>query len=153
MSRLLEKNTKKLSEILPAIHGFFHNITIKVSKVEEIPIAQYRVLVILSKLGDVTVNELKEHLGIAQSSASGIIERLEKSKLVKKVDNPADRRQTLIRLTKKATKKIETRYTAMNEVYTSLLQSLSAEDQEELISSYEKIDKIINKIIINTKSK
>lgn len=46
-----------------------------------------------------TLKELSERLGFAQSTVSGIVERLEQKGLVRRLTDPADRRRTRIEVT------------------------------------------------------
>lgn len=54
----------------------------------------------------VTVGELSERLRIAPHSAVGLVDRLEGGKLVKRTPSDQDRRQVLVRLTKKGQSKL-----------------------------------------------
>ena len=46
-----------------------------------------------------TLKELCERMGLAQSTVSGIVERLERKRLVRRLKDPADRRRTRIEVT------------------------------------------------------
>lgn len=49
----------------------------------------------------ITLKELSERMGLAQSTVSGIVERLEQKKLVNRLTDPTDRRRTRIAITER----------------------------------------------------
>ncbi len=49
----------------------------------------------------ITLKELSERMGLAQSTVSGIVERLEQKKLVNCLTDPTDRRRTRIAITER----------------------------------------------------
>ena len=102
MNKISEENIDRLAKIFPGIMHFFHNIAGQVSRVGEFSLAQYRVLMLLYSRGSLNINELKNELGIAQSSASGMIDRLMAQELVIRDKLPTDRRITVLKLTNKA---------------------------------------------------
>ena len=146
MAKKLDKNIQKLGSIFPEIQRFFHNLSAEVSKTGDFTIAQYRVLSLMSYFGKMTVNDLKNHLNIAQSSASGIVDRLEQIGLLKKSINSADKRVTELELTAKAKKILAQKVESMDNVYKKILESLNEDDQNEFINSFEKLLILVHKI-------
>jgi len=146
MSNQTEKNIQRLGIIFPEIQRFFHNLSVEVSKTGDFTIAQYRVLSLLSHFGKMTVNDLKNHLNIAQSSASGIVDRLEQIGLLKRSTSITDKRVTQLELTGKAKKILLQNVESMDNVYKKILESLNEDDQNEMINSFEKLLQLIHKI-------
>lgn len=66
---------------------------------EAITITQFRTLVVLGSRPDLTQNQLAGHLGVNASTAMRMINRLLKTGLVSRRENPGDRRETLLTLT------------------------------------------------------
>lgn len=64
-----------------------------------ITMAQLKVLMLLSVVGEQRMSDLASHLGVSQSTASGLVERLVDGGLAQRRDDAADRRQVLISLT------------------------------------------------------
>ena len=146
MSKKLETNIQKLGSVFPEIQRFFHNLSIEVSKTGEFTIAQYRVLSLLNHFGKMTVNDLKKHLNIAQSSASGIVDRLEQTGLLKKTAGSNDKRVTELELSAKAKKILSRKVELMDDVYRKILKSLNEKDQAEFVRSFETLFKLVQKI-------
>ncbi len=146
MARNTEKNIRELANIFPQIQRFFHSISIEVSKTGEFTIAQYRVLSLLELFGKMTVNDLKDNLNIAQSSASGLVDRMEQLGLLKRDTGAKDKRVTELTLTPKAKKILKRKNDSMEDVYRSLLETLSYSDQKIFVESFENLLKLIGKI-------
>ena len=146
MTRKTEKNIQKLTSIFPQIQRFFHSVSIEISKTGEFTIAQYRVLSLLEHFGKMTINDLKEQLNIAQSSASGLVDRLEQLELIKRNTGLKDKRVTELTLTAKAKKILRNKTDSMESVYRIILESLSNSDQKIFVESFENLLNLIKKI-------
>ena len=146
MSQRTEKNIQILAGIFPEIQRFFHNVSIQVSKTGEFTLAQYRVLSLLEHFEKMTVNDLKNHLNMAQSSASGLVERLEQLGLIKKKTDARDKRVTELTLTAKAKRILRKRADSMVGVYRKILGPLSYKDQKLFLDSFENLKNLIKKI-------
>lgn len=64
-----------------------------------VTMAQMRVLMLLNALGEVRMSEAASALGVSQSTASGLVDRLVDAGLVARHGDDRDRRQVLIGLT------------------------------------------------------
>jgi DNA-binding MarR family transcriptional regulator len=78
--------------------------TLAGSRMPELPdssvtMAQMKVLMLLSSLGELRMSELATDLHISQSTASGLVERLVESGLVMRRGDEHDRRQVIVCLT------------------------------------------------------
>ncbi len=141
-----DQNVKKLAAIFPRIQRFFHNISIEVSKTGEFTIAQYRALNLLDHSGQMTVNDLKTQLNIAQSSASGLVDRLEQLGLIKRKAGENDKRVTELNLSSKAKKILKKNNDSMDEVYKNILGQLDYNDQKLFIDSFKNLLNLIEKL-------
>lgn len=66
--------------------------------------AQGRILFVLWERDDIPISELSEKTGLAKTTLTGMLDRLEKSGHTVRALDPADRRAVRIRLTKNARK-------------------------------------------------
>jgi MarR family transcriptional regulator, organic hydroperoxide resistance regulator len=55
----------------------------------------------LSRLGKMKINELSKHLGLSNSTVSGIIDRLEKQEMVERIRSDEDKRVVYVSLSSK----------------------------------------------------
>lgn len=146
MSKKTDQNIKQLALIFPSIQRFFHNISIEVSKTGEFTIAQYRALSLLDHFRQMTVNDLKSHLNIAQSSASGLVERLEQLGLIERKSDKKDKRVTVLNLSPKAKKILKKNNDSMDGVYKNILEQMDYNDQKLFIDSFRNLTRLIEKM-------
>lgn len=137
--------------VLPMMH-FFHNLMLDASKDATFSLPQYRVIMLLSRSGPLSISELKEQLKTAQSTVSEMAERLVQQGLLKREKSPADRRKTLYQLTEKARKQIANHKTTMHERLASVLDAFESQDQEQFIQAFEEIADLIQKLHERTPS-
>ncbi len=146
MKKQTKSDINKLAMIFPKLQRFFHNLSIEVSRTGDFTIAQYRVLSLLDYYGKMTVNQLKKHLKIAQSSTSGIADRLEQSGYLKKYSSDTDRRVAIIELTYKAKKLLNRKMYPLDKVYRNILDKLDEEEQKDFVALFEKLLFYVEKI-------
>ncbi|NOX87536.1 MAG: MarR family transcriptional regulator [Calditrichaeota bacterium] len=139
------KYIQEIAKIFPALMRYFHNVAGEISRIGDFSLAQYRILMILYHRGTLTIGDLKQMLGNAQSSVSEMIARMEEQGLVKRDKNPKDRRQTLLSLTKKASHLIEIRKEKMNDVYYKFLEGKSEEEQADLVETLRHLQQLLEK--------
>lgn len=101
---------------------------------------QMLVLTALSEEGTMPISRLARYVGSANSTVSGIVDRLEKMKLVERIRSEDDRRVIYVGLTEEyraARKKGETTVSAY---LTKQLKQLSAQEMYEIRLAMEKLD-------------
>ena len=105
--------------------------------------AQYRLLMLLTDKGPMTVSEFKRYMGIAQSTASELISRLVDQGYVTKKKAEDDRRKTIFELAPKAKQVLSRRHKEMEMIYQKVLDPLSEQDQLKLIEAFETIAELL----------
>lgn len=123
---------------LPVMH-MFHQFASEVVKSTNFSLAQYRVLMLVHRRGSMSINQLKDSLNIAQSTASEMIDRLVRQNLLHREKDPADRRVTIFMLTPKTQRIINDHLTSMVNIHKKILEPLSPEEQEELVQAFETV--------------
>jgi DNA-binding MarR family transcriptional regulator len=127
------KNDKKIIEELFDVGQKIKDVHIKLNPLilkSEITITQWWALYCIDQRVTTTLKEFSNDLKIAQSSASGLINRLVKQNLVDRIIPDADRRKTFISLTKRGKKILETHTDKSKIIYERLVETLSAEEQK-----------------------
>ncbi len=143
MNQNADIEKKFAAAFLEAMHAF-HNLAGKVIKTGEIPLAQYRLLMLLQAKGPMTIKQLTQRLGVAQSTASELCVRtMEAGYIIKQQDN-ADRRRTLYKLSPKAVALMKKRRRQMNKIYRTALEGLDTAEQQELIKAFETISRLLD---------
>ncbi|OGB68335.1 MAG: hypothetical protein A2Y94_15730 [Caldithrix sp. RBG_13_44_9] len=130
----------------------FHNLAGEVVKLTDFSLAQYRVIMLVYRHGSMSINDLKQALNIAQSTASEMIDRLIQQRALKKQINPNDRRITLFTLTPASRRKIEQHLSSIRNIYHKILTPLSAQEQKKLLEAFETILSLLQKETQVTKS-
>ena len=64
--------------------------------------AQGRILFVLWEKDDIPISELAKQTGLAKTTLTSMLDRMEKQELIERIYSPADRRTVRIRLTKTA---------------------------------------------------
>ncbi len=78
------------------------NELLRNAKVTEFNGAQGTILYTLWNKNEMSIKEISNYTGLAKTSLSSMLERMEKQNLIEKVNNNDDKRSTIIRLTDKA---------------------------------------------------
>jgi DNA-binding MarR family transcriptional regulator len=82
--------------------------------------------------GVTTPSELSRYTGLSSGSTTAMIDRLEKSGLVKRQSNPNDRRGTLIVIDREAALNVRPLFTSVRVAQNQLLDSYSQQELEVL---------------------
>jgi len=91
-------------------------------------LSQFKILMLLSRHGNVSGGELAGLLGIGLATLSGMIDRLVQQDLVARTEDQHDRRVRRIGLTRKGTELIGSIFNAGEAKMRALLSRLSAEE-------------------------
>ncbi|MCD8097933.1 MAG: MarR family transcriptional regulator [Lachnospiraceae bacterium] len=103
---------------------------------------QVRLLMLLlqKKAEDIPLKSLEKHFEVSQSTAAGLVVRLEKKGLVQGYVPADDKRQKFVRLTEKGEKLCNSIEEDMREGERVLLQSLDAEEKTQFYSLLRKVN-------------
>jgi DNA-binding MarR family transcriptional regulator len=88
--------------------------------------------------GAATPSELSKYTGLSSGSTTAMIDRLEKSGLVKRENNPDDRRGTLVLIDKEAALKVRPLFTSARVAQNKLLDGYSTKELEILSDYFKK---------------
>jgi DNA-binding MarR family transcriptional regulator len=66
----------------------------------QLTLPQFKMLVVVSQSVSSTVGCIAEHLGVGESTASYLVERLVQAGFVERTEDPSDRRRAMIRLSR-----------------------------------------------------
>jgi DNA-binding MarR family transcriptional regulator len=110
---------------------------------EDLTPSQVAVLLRLEKDGAATVSGLARAEGMRPQSMSSIVTSLQDAGLVGSSSDPNDRRQTLMSLSKKCEKLLrEGRAARQDWLTTTILQKLSAQEQQRLSTTLELLSRL-----------
>ncbi len=145
MPKTTAQNISRLSQaFIPMMH-IFHNLASEVVKLTDFSLAQYRVVMLVYRHGSMSINELKQALNIAQSTASEMIDRLVQQKVLQKKVDRTDRRLTLFTLTSTTRRKIDRHFSSISNIYHKILSPLNSAEQKQLLEAFETILALLQK--------
>ncbi len=101
---------------------------------------QALVLTVLGEEGAMPISALAERTGSANSTVSGIVDRLEKLELAKRERSDADRRVIYVAPTEKYKALRRKAETNVSGYFSSLLDDMPPEDRAEILSGLSKLD-------------
>ena len=105
----------------------------KALKEFDITAAQFSVIIqIHSSEKPITAAEIAQRLGSDRPTISGIINRLEKKGIIRKVDNPEDKRSSYLEIDKKSEGLVHEIKNISDELTTDIFSIYSKEETEQL---------------------
>jgi DNA-binding MarR family transcriptional regulator len=127
-----------LLTILSSERAILRAMTASAAK-EEITLPQFSVLGVLARAGPVPMSRLSTELRVTPPNITGVVDRLEKKELVKRLASPGDRRKKEIRLTAKGESVYERVRKGYSESIQKSLDALTREEQEILAKLLRKL--------------
>ena len=106
----------------------------------ELTFPQALVLTVLSEEGTMPISRLAQYTGSANSTISGIVDRLEKMKLVERVRSEADRRVIYVSLTRTYRTKQKKMEPNVSAYLSKLLGDMSSQELLEICDALGKLD-------------
>ena len=109
----------------------------------ELTFPQALALNALMEEAPVPVSVLAQKTGSANSTVSGIVDRLEKMKLVERVRSEEDRRVVYVDLTAAFRQKQASASTDLRSCFSALLKELSSEEQEQILKALLRLSEVL----------
>jgi DNA-binding MarR family transcriptional regulator len=140
----IKERAERLLRISPKIMLSFSRM--HSSKKSEMTFNQYQTLILIKELGNCSVNQLADRLGLAQSTTSQLIDRLVNGGLVERIINPSNRRSIIISLSTEGMRMLHKRTTIMQKGYEKILSLLNEEDQAKFEEAFISLNSIAIKL-------
>lgn len=107
---------------------------------------QAMILTVLGEDGPVPISVLAERTGSANSTVSGIVDRLEKLGLAKRQRSETDRRVIYVSATEKYAELRDRAVTDVHSYFSDLMSSMPEEDRNLVASALQKLDEALNRV-------
>ena len=130
---LLAAQATELEKLLPALSRQIFALPPPPNPLADLPIAQFRLCILLSREGRRTMSQLSEELHISVSAVTQMADRLEKSDLVERVMEDGDRRTRHLQLTAHGQNLILSRRALRTERAAQTLAMLPTEKREAIL--------------------
>ena len=122
----------QLMEQFRAIAHATHNRTNARMTAAGLSLARFRVLNALQSAGQIRMNELSAALGVVPRSVTTIVDALENEGMVTRLPDPADRRATLLELTRDGLSQLHRLRTMHDAAAAELFDVLTATEKDQL---------------------
>lgn len=104
---------------------------------------QALVLTVLAEQGGMPLGQLSEKTGSANSTISGIIDRLEKLDLVRRRRSEEDRRVIYVETTEKFDSMRSNTQTSVNSYFSDVIGDISEEDRRAVLKALNRLDDVL----------
>ena len=119
----------------------------------ELTEAQKKILFFLSIKGPQKMSDIARQISVTMSGATGIVDRLVRAGLVRRENDPSDRRGILIELTPAGHQLIQEIKKLHEQRLEEVLESLAPDQRHELIAAFERIHQILTSLPIVAEEK
>lgn len=136
---MLEQNS--CGFIIKQIHDALEKRANNSLRAQDLTLAQINVLIVLDQTTEkqMPLKELEHSLHVAQSTAAGIVSRLESKGFVEGFGDPGDRRIKMIRITELGEKCCTLADQYMEETEMDILSALTGEEQGQFIELLQRV--------------
>ena len=137
---------ERLERLYPELLGRMGRLRALVHEGIDLTYNQYKTLLTIADSGRCSLGDLGRELEVAMSSASQMVDRLVLQGLVQREQDADNRRQVIIRLTPRGQALIGELRRGIVARYRKLLKALDPAEQEELVTAFESIARILGKV-------
>ncbi|MDN5341938.1 MarR family transcriptional regulator [Oceanotoga sp. DSM 15011] len=134
---------KQMKRIMDLFHKNMKN------EFEEINLTRPQGMLIgyLFQKGECKISDLSEYMELSNSTVSGIVDRLEKQKIVERNRDEKDRRVVKVSITEDFKKNSNTHYKKIEGRFSEIFENVEEKDLKFILKGLKKLEKIIE---INT---
>jgi DNA-binding MarR family transcriptional regulator len=128
------------------LSGRIFSRKLKEHKIEEINPAQGRIMFVLWRNDEISINELAKKTSLGKSTLTSMLDRLEESGFIRRVPSKKDRRKILIKSTEKD-KSFQQQYVAVSQDMTKLFYKGFSKEEIDDFEAY--LKRIFNNLLKN----
>lgn len=108
----------------------------------DMTMAQIKALFTISQGQAVAVSHVAQYLGVGQPTASHLVDKLVRQGFVGRSENPADRRVTLVRLTRRGANLVRRLYQGGDEEYRAWVRQLTDQERKSLLKGLQALARV-----------
>jgi DNA-binding MarR family transcriptional regulator len=124
----VQRDVDKIVETIVYLYTESRRLTKEVARASNLTGPQLTVVKMLHHLGDLSLSELSDRIRAGNSTVSGIIDRMEREELVRRVRSKEDRRVVHIKLTDKGRELASSVPIQPMEIFQAAIASLDGEE-------------------------
>ncbi|BEP29817.1 MarR family winged helix-turn-helix transcriptional regulator [Helicovermis profundi] len=130
---------------LKNLRKFMHKNTKSQFKELDITGTQGMMIGILFNHSSLRLNELSKKMGLSNATVSGIVDRLEKKNIVKRVRSENDRRVVNVSLNKDFKENSKNKFNSMDDFLNKLMDKSSNQELEKVLEGLTLLEEILNR--------
>lgn len=111
----------------------------------ELTFPQTMVLTVLGEEGTMPISRLAQYIGSANSTVSGIVDRLERLNLVERVRSEEDRRVVYVGLSREYLARQERMEPSVSAYLSKVLRELRGQELDTICAALDKLDKVLER--------
>ncbi|MGF7400768.1 MarR family transcriptional regulator [Thermoanaerobacterium thermosaccharolyticum] len=104
---------------------------------------QGMIIGILMRHGEMKISDLSEKMGLTNSTVSGIIDRLEKQGMVKRVRSSDDRRVVYVKIDEEFKKKSKEVFKKIEDKFINMMNKATEEEHDEIVKGLNTLKRLI----------
>jgi DNA-binding MarR family transcriptional regulator len=140
------ENAREIMEVLRAAQNGLRARFLKLLLPHRLTMPQHKALQHIhwhSREGGLSIGEISEHLGLACSTVSGIVDRLERDGWVRRNRGTSDRRKVKVEPTEKAEKLLSQKAIDTEDFWFTTIGRLTEEEQATLVNSLRRLREVM----------
>lgn len=138
-----EEQVVELERLLRVVHGVIKRRGREILADFDITTPQFNALLILVNNGNLTIGELGERMFLACSTATDLIDRMERNELVTRVRDTNDRRVIRLQVTDKGHQMVKEVLEARKRYLSSVVQHLPEEETDIMILGLRHLEQLM----------
>ncbi len=142
--------SNKSTEVAKLFHDVSKKMKLGMRKSFEdmgITMPQGMLICALFKRGELKISEISKQLGLTDSTVSGVVDRLEKQKIVERIRSEADKRIVYVKLTDRFAQVHKDFHTTADKNIKKMLDSASDDELDKIIEGLKVFNRILSKEI------
>jgi len=141
--KTIKQFAREMSVILPRMIRMFMVKQTSMIKKSDITVPQIAILHLLKDIPKCKMSEIAKFLNVTTSAATGIVDRMVRSGLLKRSREPKDRRIINIKLTPKGEKTINTIFKERQKMMTDIFRHFDPKEREAYLNTVKKMYAIL----------
>lgn len=139
MDEMLARDSEVLRDLVHRFGQSFSRRMLNSLLIEEINLPQYNTLHALAQMGETSMGELSERMGVTMGASTNIVDKLVRGGMAARRRDPKDRRMVRVQLTGRGVQAVEKVISDCTRFLEQMLSAFTPEEREPFISTYRRL--------------
>lgn len=145
MLKTVDRHVVEIEELLRNVSAILKKRGRDILSSFDITGPQYEALLVLREFGDLTMGELCQRMFLACSTATDLIDRMERNGIIERVRDTSDRRVIRLKVLSKGQRVVDEVLEARRSYLAALLGTVDVSDKERLIQALEQLNYLMGR--------